>query len=281
VVIGPEYYDGSKNPTYRGPVDIGKIYFEILFSQYEQSRSTNTTRPAYPMFSFIKQLPLVSEIVLVVRGPSFNMNDSIDEQELYYFPPFALWRLVNNNAFPDLNEYADFLNDLYTQPGFSNDITNDEPPSLPMGYTFQEAQVDALRAFEGDTIIESRFGSSIRFGSTVRDSSKANNWSKTGSFGNPITIIRNGPALTGKLDVFETITENINTDASAIWLTNGQEITINNYREFPLRSFGVLPVQAATANTRTTVTAVNDKSTSTSLTVPASVQDQVSNRSNQ
>ena len=75
-------------------------------------------------------------------------------------------------------------------------------------------------------ILEGRFGNSIRFGSTNKSNeiSNPNSWSDLGNTGDPITIIRNGqPDNLDDKGWLPTI-ENINGDASSIYLTSNQKI---------------------------------------------------------
>jgi hypothetical protein len=259
VVLGPENYDGSKNDDYSNPSDVGKIFYEVMYSNMNLSKAKYTGEPAFPIFSFIKQYPLVSEIVMIIPGPDSNLNDSISSQGYYYFPPYNLWNSLNHNAFPNMEEYAEYVKEFYTKNQYSgNNPNNDSMPKLPLGYTFSELDnLKQLRIFEGDSIIESRFGQSIRFGSTVNGSSNLNDWSSEGPAGAPITIIRNGQGKIVDPDNFKTITENINRDNASIWLTSGQKIQIDNLDRFPKKSFDRYKTliaertQTATSNTTT------------------------------
>ena len=60
VVLGPENYDGSKNLDYAYPSDIGKIYYEVMYSNLNLSKAQYSSQPAYPIFNFLKQFPLRS-----------------------------------------------------------------------------------------------------------------------------------------------------------------------------------------------------------------------------
>ena len=71
--------------------------------------------------------------------------------------------------------------------------------------------------FEGDMILEGRFGNSIRFGSS--NPRGKNNWSENDSEGAPITIISNGQSPTGGGAI-----ENINNDDSSIYLCSNHNI---------------------------------------------------------
>jgi hypothetical protein len=80
-------------------------------------------------------------------------------------------------------------------------------------------------------ILEGRFGNSIRFGSTNASSeiSNPNNWSDSGNTGDPITIIRNGQSTNLDEKGWLPTVENINSDASSIYLTSNQRI--QNFRQ--------------------------------------------------
>lgn len=241
IVLGPENYDGSLNEDYKNFSDIGKIRYEMMYTNINISNANNMTQHAYPIFSFLKQYPLISEIVYIVPGPDSDLNNNIDSQGYYYFPPYSLWNCINHNAFPNLSEYSEYLKNQYTKPEYQGVNSNSEVPDLPIGYTFLEnSNIKQIRAFEGDSIIESRFGQSIRFGSTVRRSKKLNNWSNSGDSGNPITIIRNGQGDHTSKDPFSMITEDLNKDNASIYMTSGQELYIENLNTFPLKSFSII-----------------------------------------
>ena len=237
IVLGP--FKGNtkeRDPDYRSPNDIGKIRFELKYSPLSTSRSREVSEPAYPMSAFIKQYPVVNENVLIIVGPSRKLNDGADKQEYFYFPPYALWRNPNHNAFPNMDEYADFLNQTVNRPGYSGNAVSG---SLPLGYTFQENKnVKNLRPFEGDIILQSRFGQSIRFGSTVPVMKDFNTWSQSGNNGSPITIISNNQGARKTLTPFDPTVEDINRDGSAIWMTSTQQVNLQDINTFPLNSFG-------------------------------------------
>lgn len=246
IVLGKYRYDNTPDPSYSNPSDIGKISYDLLYQTKNFPSDKASSRPAIPIFSSFKQYPLVSEIVLIVPGPDSNMNDDIEEQGLYYFPPYALWNSVNHNAFPNMRDYEVYLNNISERQNTENkELTKDNPGELPLGYMFKELlNVRSLLPFEGDTIIESRFGSSIRFGST-NITNKLNSWSNSGELHKPITIIRNGQGDQPTKDYFDQTVEDINKDGSTIWMTSDQTIQINGLDLFPKKSFGV-----ATQSTR-------------------------------
>jgi hypothetical protein len=238
IVLGP--YKGNttqKDPDYGSPADIGKIKYELLYSPLGTSKSQEVSEPAFPIFNFLKQYPIVNEIVLILFGPSEGLNDKASNQQFFYFPPYQLWNHANHSAFPNMSEYAEYLKQYSNEVGYAGSKTKGN--SIPLGYTFEENQeVKNLQPFEGDIILQARFGQSIRFGSTVPIMKKSNNWSNYGNNGDPITIIVNGQGQTKTLSKFDPIVEDINKDKSSIYLTAGQEINLQDINNFPLNSFG-------------------------------------------
>lgn len=243
VILGPtDPVTGKPIEKYKGPRDIGAITFELLYSALSTSKSQEVSEPAYPMWYFVRQIPLINEIVFIVSGPSRTLNDKASNQEYYYMPAYSLWNNPNHNGFPNMSEWADFLKQFANQPGYSGNGTTQK--SLPLGYTFQEnPNIKDLKPFEGDTIIQGRFGQSVRFGSTVSAQKRLNTWSNnsSGSNGDPITMIVNsqGKRKITNANKFDAIVEDINVDGSSIYLTSTQEVNLIDINNFPLNSFGV------------------------------------------
>lgn len=252
IVLGPNKGGTTElDQDYRTAADLGKIRYDILYSplgkRKTKSVSNSGNRPAYPMSSFLKQYPVIGEIVLIMTGPSPGLNNDYNDQRLYYFPPYSLWNDSNHNGFPDLEEYADYVNKYVNQPGYSGTATTGS--NMPLGYTFDEKFVRNLQPFEGDTILQSRFGQSIRFGSTVTPLKFKNTWSNSGNNGDPITIITNQQASRPGLFKFDPTVEDITLDGSSIYMTSNQQIDIPGLVEFPLSSFGISinPIISTTA----------------------------------
>ena len=226
IVLG-EYLDDNKtkNTDWTNDGDLGKIDFEILYTGLNMVKANKVSKSAWPIFSFIRQYPLINEIVYIVSGPSDELNDNYKNQKLFYFPPFGVWNAVNHNAFPNMDQYSDFLKYQYQQPGYqgSADVSQTR---LPLGVSFQENdKVRSLTPFEGDTLIEGRFGQSIRFGSSNIIRATKNTWSTNrDSIGKPITVIINGQGRPSaqNTDKFATTVEDISRDDSSIYLTSGQ-----------------------------------------------------------
>jgi len=77
----------------------------------------------------------------------------------------------------------------------------------------------------GDSLLEGRYGQSLRFGSTAKSKSTINNnYSNSGNNGDPITILRNGQPKKVSPEGWIPITENIRQDLSSIYLTSYQQL---------------------------------------------------------
>lgn len=249
IVLGP-FKSGDpniKDENFNTYDDIGKISFEFMYSPNNISMGS-VSKEAYPIFSAIKQLPVIGEIVFITRGPFHGLNDNYNSQRLFYFPPFQVWNSVNHNAFPNMEEWANFTSQYRKKPAYQGQ-SQTQNVELPKGYSFAEKDIKSLTPFEGDTIIESRFGQSIRFGSTTSVMRKFNHWSTAGNNGDPIMIIRNGQGkVSNPVDKFATTVEDINSDSTSIYLTAGQSIVLNSIIEYPLNSFNNVDIQVQEQN---------------------------------
>jgi hypothetical protein len=246
VVLGAKITDSQPDPDYKSEKDLGAITYELLYSGKDNiSGGTKSMKLAYPIYGFLRQYPLVGEIVLLVSGPSADLNDSSQNQDLYYFPPFSLFNSIHANAFPNMKEYSDYVRRQLV--GSKNTVYDFSSFSLPMGATFvEQSDVKSLRPFEGDTILQGRWGQSIRFGSTVPGLKSISPWSvgKTGDnsqSGNPITIISNSQKkyITQTEKQSPTTVEDINRDGSSIYLTSTQNIMIDDINTFEVRSWNL------------------------------------------
>jgi hypothetical protein len=205
---------------------MGGILYEELDNPGNQTlESLSFAKPLYSNISF---LPLVNEIVYVISMPDPTVAENISAgKQFYYFQTVNLWNNVHHNALPNTlaNSSTNAQNYESTEAGV--EVQSDESINdINLGLTFQErVGIRNLQPYEGDVLIEGRWGNTIRFGSTVNDSIPLNPWSNNGVNGEPITIIKNGQTETND-DPWIPQVENINTDKSSIYLTSNQQIPI-------------------------------------------------------
>ena len=216
---------------------IGTIFFEKV--ETNSAGSILKREKAKPFLPSLKNYPVVNEIVLLFSLPSKDVVDQDNDKIYYYLNPISIWNHPNLNAYPDTINAPSKQASSRKTPQEIEDGQTIKPSDeyIPFDYnsplvggTFEPSStVKPLLPYAGDVIVEGRWGNSIRFGSTTSGSfgNFDNNWSKAGSNGNPITIIRNGQGSNATNDISWIPTvENINEDNSSIYLTSNQEIPL-------------------------------------------------------
>jgi hypothetical protein len=191
---------------YPGNSGVGAIEFEFITNINNLSKGY-----AKPLFPNHKLYPIINEMVYVLSGPTYTTPDNSNDRELYYVSQYNTFNSPHANPQPIIN---------------GDGISNSTELNNEYGKTFTlKDNIQSLIAFEGDYILEGRWGNSIRFGSTISGSITQNQWSNESGSGNPITIIRNGQTLnTSSIDF---TLEDINNDISSIYMTNGQQLPID------------------------------------------------------
>jgi hypothetical protein len=203
--------------TYRYiPNDKPDTTADRLFSLKVRSCSTYFNDKiiiARPSNINMKQIPLIGEFVLIYK--TFNQQTTTDvwRETWYYVVSIDIQSSINHNMLPGLSNGAE-----------QTDIDN----TLP-GKTFEQQIISPLQPYEGDFLIEGRFGNSIRFGSSVNTSYPAGYYYKSASWfspgnanvGDPIIVLANGRNnLPGK----EFVVEDVEQDASSLYLTSTQNL---------------------------------------------------------
>ena len=199
IILDPSHDSWTKDD------DIGVIYYkEIKTNGPNLPVGKISNLPtARPLFSFVKNYPIKEEIVQIITSQG---NDALDSEQDYYLPPLNIHSHPHHNSFP-----------FTGGPQF--------------GEYFAEApKLKPLLNYEGDIIVEGRFGNSIRFGATtdMNKNTTKNRWSNEGGVGNPITIIRNGQigSQEGQEEnPLNALVEDIDGDASSIYLCSNQQLS--------------------------------------------------------
>tara|TARA_B100000287_G_scaffold233462_1_gene219816 strand:+ start:404 stop:2242 length:1839 start_codon:yes stop_codon:yes gene_type:complete len=185
---------------------------------------------AKPFYANQKYYPLINEIVLIFSSTGKSIIKST--RDTYYISNVNIWNHPHHNALPQIKKYKDEQETkgdyIKATGGLVRQVTDGQTDIKLGEYFSEQLNTKPLLPYEGDYIIEGRFGNSIRFGSTVisnniPDENKPN-WSSTGNLGDPITIIRNGQSDELDDKGWVPTIENINRDASSIYLTSNQLI---------------------------------------------------------
>lgn len=195
-------------------------------ADYSSTTKNQNYRVAFPLQPGIKNYPLINEIVYLVSQPTKKLQERTTAVSLYYISVVNLWNHPHHNAIPysaGSSTPANSKNYQDTALGSVNKLT-DSSGEIKFGEYFKErANIYPLQPFEGDLIYEGRWGNSIRLTGTAP---KKNPWSSEGTQGDAITIIRNGQTETPNKNGWDFTVEDINTDASSIYLTTTQKIPL-------------------------------------------------------
>jgi hypothetical protein len=233
----------SSHPRYEelgGDNSIGTIIYDDNIELPNPSNDIKSFPYARPLYSNIKNYPLINELVYVFEFPSTAIGTNTAFKQVYYINIIALWNHPHHNAYPDNpSALPPSQNKDYKQTSLGSvRRVTDNSTEINLGSTFKErSNIHPLLPFEGDFIIEGRWGNSIRIGSTVKN--RPNEWSVTGNNGDPIVIIRNGQGKQNNQG-WVPIVESINNDDASIYLGSTQQIPLyassvsyNSYSSLP------------------------------------------------
>jgi len=197
----------SSHPEYKKygyTTSIGVIKFTFMDKAQDLTDPT-ILDVAYPISSNIRTLPLKNEIVFIIAGPDLTASsEKGTNSRIYYTNIISMWnhpthgksRRIGDNTQPE---------DRY---GF---------PSIP--------GINPLQPYPGDVLIEGRLGQSIRLGGADY---KGNNLTDGSNNGSPFMLISNG-RIREKAS-YGTISEDINQDASSIYLMSNHTVPIVHAR---------------------------------------------------
>ena len=204
---------------------IGTIFVKIKYTS-----AVPSTVKALPYSNTDIQVPKVGEIVTLIKSLSDNIDDIFSfDSAYYYLPPVNIHNYLHENKLPGISSMFQDEN-----PGVYTDSTSisGNPPEIQ-----SENLTPLVQPFQGDRLLQSRFGTIIRFSSNNTKSNeyngnleekkikfRSNNTLWTGEKpDNPILMITNGIDTNN-----ETYTiENPEKDKSLIYLTSDQKIKIN------------------------------------------------------
>lgn len=165
----------------------------------------STLNTALPFYPNQKYFPLPGEIVLLMDLPSAPSPITNKTNETYYQSPINAWN----------------------SPQF-NGLFLDEDKSILYDSFIENGDFRGLQTFEGDYILEGRFGNAIRFGSTNKTgNTDLSPWSTNPNElnSNPITLLSNQHNF--KMSGSDLNVEDINLDGSSVYLTSNQSIPLN------------------------------------------------------
>jgi hypothetical protein len=221
--------------SYENEFSIGVIKFKRITT--DSNKGANDFFVATPLNPGVTQIPLKHEMVLIVSAPDPLSGTVKGSTSFYYTDVVNLLGRVNQNpapyaALPYNSKEPNESDSGYT--GFSGNMSNSDDEIELGDYFTTQMKRPNMMPFEGDTIYEGRFGSSIRFSATHLKTK--NPWSSQGTDGDPIVVIKADKRDSDKL----WSVEDVNEDASSIYICDGQLIPLEpGYGEW--KSFASAP----------------------------------------
>lgn len=197
---------------------------EILVRKQNKRTSTPSELYVVPIFDFITRVPLNGELVIIFQLPNGNATTKYGDLRWFYLTTPSLHGSRNLNMLPWIMNTVVPGSILGSVSGIAN-------AQEPKQNTFKEKTVPDLQPYEGDLIINDRFGSSIRFTAGVDKSARAGDGSALysvlppwdGPAGDPLLVITTGNSTnTSKYAI-----EDFNNDAGSIILSTSQKIDIS------------------------------------------------------
>jgi len=206
---------------------------------------------ARPAFSAASKYPTVNEYVKAWK----HITPNEPAGSWVYGEVVPVWGMLSPNVSPYPTNTTSLLPPSqqldYTQveAGGVNVVNNEvqqinlnSPNSISQATFVERSNIHPLMPYMGDILYEGRWGNSIRLGSTAKSKSIfANPWSRSGTNGDPITIIRNGQDRNANEFGAEPIVENIKRDLSSIYLTSTQALPydLSGLQAIPYKSYTI------------------------------------------
>jgi hypothetical protein len=211
----------STHPDYGDGRNVGKIRVRIIPDSQNVPFAELDT--AMPLDSKITEYPLIQEKVMVVRyGP-----------QLYYLRTVNTSNKITENSHPGLsNRLSPQPSSVQRSDAAQIAAAGGQPyqparivEEKPLGQEFSENQtVRRVQSHEGDLTLQGRFGNIIRFGSSLFSN-------PTAEYAQPNLLLTVGQRPNAPIapnttnNMYSLVYEDINDDASTIWMVTDEEVT--------------------------------------------------------
>jgi len=224
----------SDNESYNPPgnINVGSIKARLL--ETERGKDASLLTWYSPLNINNTDIPVVGEVVLLILAPNRGITRVKSSTDYYYMSIVSMFGNTTNNAVKGLSKSRP-KSDLTNYTG-----NNSQETSPTLGEYIPDTVKSNLVAFEGDKIIQGRWGNSIRFTNTSNGSSQSTFWNGEGTDGDPLLIISNGHSGTFPDPHVESIDDDVSTmvmsSAQAIDMTIANKLnpiiqSINQYTD--------------------------------------------------
>lgn len=232
----PTSYNDPEKPDYSY---IGRIKARGVYSQ--ENAPWEELMWLIPIDHSIKEYPLVNEMVIMVKYlDSWYYQRRINSRNFINNSGDYRWEKRYGGKGPLTKNRTHSLKNANNKSDISSDVNM--LPSYLGNYYKANDLIRPLKHYEGDMIIESRFGSSVRFGCYEDDpqfdiGTLEGHGERYDEFrGNPSILIRNRQRPLVKRtertkdeddeEIFQhTIQEDVNSDGSSIHITSGKTLS--------------------------------------------------------
>ena len=258
VIIGHvlEVCISEDSPLYKGnDQNIGLILFRDVFGPPTKELGREIGKRALPADRSNFKIPLPGEQVVLYYAYSDQITPGNQNAPGYYYGSVIMNSAnVTTTSSPFVGIEPSLLNPLNVRGLTYDQLESRFDKKIKNLETFKDSSAKPiihkqLKPFEGDYILQGRFGNTIRFGGTPTDANAKNGplWAqnKRGKPGDAIITMRLSnetiSAKQAKNKLYDV--EDINEDAASIYLTTTQEITMKlaipdkGDREHPLASW--------------------------------------------
>jgi len=226
------------SPLYKSPSDIGCIRFRLIGigEAYSRDFEDQVTTIAYPLDRSFTRYPFPGEQVIIYSAVGDLQRRSADSDQLSSIPFYSMvvssLMNITYNGHPFMGNNKKVIREgevLSQQEAAGRFDQKVGDPSLVKDDGNKVKIFKQLRPFEGDFILQGRFGNTVRFGSTSTTSNAP--WSPTqagapGMSGDPIMLIRVDRNNTVSSEDMFTV-EDINQDDASIYLCSSQRVELN------------------------------------------------------
>ena len=183
---------------------------------------------AVPLNYNILRIPIVGEVVLILRAPSSYTTGIRNTEALYYLDIVSLQRSEHHNALPTISTKSIIsISDSSKSNDYENSSTGNtkqtNTPKIDRNF-LENSTAKPLQHYVGDVIIKGRYGHSLRFTSTPKSGKFAVAPKFSEAAGNPITILRSSKQGkdTGRINDFQT--EMFTEEDNVLVMASGQKL---------------------------------------------------------
>jgi len=216
----------TESKMYENPADIGKIRYRDVgnLTPFRSRIEDEITTEAWPMDRALGRYPLPGEQVMVfeafgdVKLPSANALQRIS----FYAFNVNTNHIITSNQTPFIISNVDTISKSRVATSIATKRFKNKLIDEAVYRDGDEVKIyPQIQPYEGDFILQGRFGASVRLGSTSVDHT-TNEWSDNGgAAGNPIMIVS-----ANRTNSSTPIMEQVNNNDSTIYLCSSQAIPI-------------------------------------------------------